>query len=122
VIDPAVTYDRPDVEALVWQTIKDLKPNGKGLNSFMFTAVPLPSPLGWLVANSIQVDVRDRNKASAYVLAIKARNRILALPSTVWADGVVSSVTILEDAFWNPDPDGTPRYTARYVIDAHPIG
>ena len=114
--DPAIDYDRPDVEALVWSEVRDLAP----VTSFAYTAVPLPAPIGWHVAVSMQVDVRGPTKQATYRRAVEARRRLLNLPFVDWADGVVTAVNLIEDAWWNPDPDGKPRYTARYEVRAHP--
>lgn len=114
--DPAIEYPRPDVEALVWATVRDIT----SITTWAFTAVALPAPTGWLVAVSVQVDVRGPTKAAAYGRAVEARRRLLGLPWASWADGVVSRVDIVEAAWWNPDPDGHPRYTARYEVRAHP--
>lgn len=116
-VDPAALYDRPDTEAHVWSQLKTLP----GTTSFAYSAGPLPAPAGWLVATSLQVDTWGPTKQAAYQRAVTARRRLLCLPSAVWADGVVTGVAIVEDCSWRPDPDGTPRYTARYEVTAHPL-
>lgn len=114
--DPAADYPRPDVEALIWSQVQDLT----RVTSWAFIAVPLPAPTGWHVATSVQVDVRGPTKQATYHRANEARRRLLNLPFVEWADGVITAVFIIEDAWWNPDPDGKPRYTARYEVRAHP--
>jgi hypothetical protein len=116
VVDPAIDYVRPDVEALVWATVNDLR----SMTTWGYTAVALPAPIGWLVATSVQVDARGSTKKAAYDRACAARQRLLALPWADWPEGVVTGVDIIEDAWWNPDLDGAPRYTARYEVRAHP--
>jgi hypothetical protein len=114
--DPALEYPRPDVEALVWKTVRDLG----SITSWAYTALSLPAPAGWLSAVSVQVDARGNSKAATYARADRARRRVQALVEVDWPDGVVSSVEVVEGPFWNPDVDGAPRYTARYEVRVHP--
>lgn len=114
--DPALDFAAPDVEALVWETVRDLR----SVTSFAYSSVPLPAPAGWLTAVSVQVDVRGATKAATFVRADQARRRLLALPWSDWPGGVVTRVDVTEGPFWNPDPDGAPRYTVRLEVRAHP--
>jgi hypothetical protein len=49
------------------------------------------------------------------------RQIVCALPGVPWAEGVCSYVQPVEGPFWMADPDGGPRYCARYEIRAHPL-
>jgi hypothetical protein len=115
-MDPAVERTRPDVGQLVWQTVKDIP----GIRTWEIGALPLPAPIGWLVATSIQVDVRASAKKVTYDRAMEARRRLLALAYEPWDAGVLTAVNILEDFWWFPDDDGAPRYIARFEVVAHP--
>ena len=106
---------QPDLEAHVWAEVGELD----GVTSFVFAAThDFPD---WLVAYSVQVDARARNKAAASALAEQVRQRMTRLPDADWDDGVVAYVQCTDGPFWLPDPeDGGPRYVARYEVRAHP--
>lgn len=109
------TVVMPDVEAWVWDNIGQLP----GVTSFMYAAVHgWPH---WLVAYSVQIDARAKTKQAASNVAEQVRQIICALPGVAWPEGVVSYCQPVEGPFWNPDPDGGPRYCARYEIRAHPL-
>lgn len=113
--DPALSRPRPDVEWLVWQTVRPLG----SCVSFAFSAVE-GDPPGWLFTSSIQVDCRASSRHAASVLADTVRRTVCALPWAGWPGGAVSSVTVTEGPLWMPDPDGAPRYVVRFAITAHP--
>jgi len=106
---------QPDLEAWVWSHIGGLA----GVTSFAYAAEQLGAP-GWLYAHHIQVDARAARKQAARDLAEQVRRAMLALAVTPWPDGVVCYAQATEGPFWLPDPDGHPRYTARYEIRVHP--
>jgi hypothetical protein len=105
---------QPDLEAWVWAQISDLP----GVTSFAYAAVQMWP--GWVYAHSVQVDARAKRKTAARDTAETARQRIVALPGIDWPEGTVCYVQPVEGPFWQPDPDGLPRYTARYEIRVHP--
>lgn len=111
---PAPVITAPDLEAWVWAQLRDLP----GVTSFTY-AVTHVWP-GWVLAYSIQVDARAKRKQAARDTAETARQRMNALPSIPWPDGVVCYAQTTDGPAWLPDPDGLPRYTARYEIRAHP--
>jgi hypothetical protein len=112
---PTVVVVQPDLEAWVWANLKDLK----GVTSFCFSAIP--DRMAWQYSYEVQVDCRASRKKAAHDLAELARQRILALPAVAWSDGFITYVSVTNGPFWLPDdPDGTPRYSARYEIRCHP--
>jgi hypothetical protein len=116
--DPALDYPRPDVEALVWDTVRSLG----GCTTWAYSSGDQTrAPAGWLSIVSVQVDVRARSKHAAFQRADQARRLILALPYSAWDDGVVADVVNLDGPFWLPDTDGCPRYVARYEVRVHPL-
>jgi hypothetical protein len=116
--DPALTYARPDVEQLVWATVRDLG----GVVTWAYTSGDLMrTPAGWLTAVSVQVDVRARSKHVAFTRADAARQLVCGLAGTSFEGGVIATVENVEGPFWLPDPDGAPRYVARYTLTAHPL-
>lgn len=115
--DPALAYARPDVELLAWQTVSPLG----GTQSWSYTATE-GDPPGWLCTVHVQVDCRAKTRGAASANADAARQALCALPWQDWPGGVVARVEVTEGPFWLPDPDGAPRYVARYAITAHPRG
>ena len=104
---------QPDVEAWVWANV-----GGPGITSFCYAVVNAwPN---WNVAYSLQVDARAKTKQEARDLAEQVRQKMAGLPDVAWPDGWVSYVQPVEGPFWLPDPDGGPRYVARYEVRAHP--
>jgi hypothetical protein len=112
---PAPLVAQPDAEAWVWANISHLP----GVTSFAYAAVQLDSR-GWQVAHSVQVDARAARKAAARDVAERVRQLMTGLADADWPDGVVSYVQPVEGPFWLPDPDGRPRYCARYEVRVHP--
>jgi hypothetical protein len=106
---------QPDLEAWLWQQIGGLA----GVTSFAYAATQLDEP-GWVYAHSVQVDTRARRKQAARGLAEEVRQIVMALPSVPWSAGVVCYVQPIEGPYWEPDPDGLPRYCTRYEIRVHP--
>jgi hypothetical protein len=109
---PVIT--RPDLEAWVWANLRDLP----GVTSFEYEATE--EWPGWVVAHHVQADARAKRKQAARDLAETVRQRVTALAGIPWPDGTVCYVQITEGPFWAPDPDGLPRYTARFEIRVHP--
>jgi hypothetical protein len=109
---------QPDLEAWVWAQIKDLP----GVTSFCYAVTHPMGYLPWLVAYSVQIDARAKGKQAARDLAEQVRQIMTGLPDVPWPDGVVSTADVIEGPFWLPDPnpDGGPRYVARYEVRAHP--
>lgn len=114
-MDDVLTYARPDVEKLVWQTVQ---PFG-GTLTWAYNAGE-QDLRGWLTTVNIQVDVRAGRKADAYRRADQVRRAVCSLPWADWSEGVVVSVDATEGPFWLPDGDGAPRYVARYAVTVHP--
>jgi len=106
---------QPDLEAFVWAQLKALH----GVTSFAYTAIgDWP---GWQYRYGIQVDARAQRKKAARDLAETCRQIICGLPDVPWDEGVITYVSVTEGPFWLPDdPDGTPRYCARYELRVHP--
>lgn len=117
--DPVLDYARPDVEALVWDTIKALARN-KDITSWAYAANDPRTPAGWLSITSVQVDVRARYKQAAAAKADTVRRLLLGLPHQPWDGGVIARVNIVEGPFYLADVDGRPRYTLRCDVFAHP--
>ena len=113
--DPVLSRARPDVEWLVWQTVRPLG----AVVSFAYSSTE-GNPPGWLFTVSMQVDCRASSRQAASVLADAVRRAVCALPWSGWTGGVVNSVTVTEGPFWLPDPDGVPRYVVRFAVTAHP--
>ena len=113
--DPVLAYDRPDVDALVHDTVKDFG----GVTNWVYAANDV-GLRGWLIASSVQVDVRASSRAAAWQRAEAVRRTLCDLPSVPWDGGVVTRVNVLEGPQWLPDPDGAPRFVARYEFIAHP--
>jgi hypothetical protein len=105
---------QPDLEAWVWANVSHIP----GVTTFAYAAFMGWPP--WLVAYSVQADARAKTKQAARDRAETVRQIITALGDLAWPDGVVSYVQGIEGPFWLPDPDGGPRYCARYEIRAHP--
>ncbi len=106
---------QPDLEAWVWSNVKHLS----GVTSFAYTA--LTDWPGWQHRYGVQVDCRARRKKAARDLAEQVRQIILGLPEVAWSEGFITYCAVTEGPFWLPDdPDGTPRYTARYELRVHP--
>ena len=114
-VDPVLAYARPDVEQLVYQTVKPLG----GVITWAYTAGEA-SPDGWLFTLSIQVDVRAHRKSAALARADACRRAVCALPWAEWPGGVIARVDVTEGPFWLPDENGAPRYVSRFAVMAHP--
>jgi len=118
--DPALDYPRPDMELLVWETISPLG----GCQSWSYSVIEEPpswNGAGWLSTTYVQVDCRAGSRHDANARADAARQAICALPwAASWPHGRVCRVAVEEGPFWLPDPDGAPRYVARYALTAHP--
>lgn len=112
---PAPVVVQPDLEAWVWQHIGGLA----GITSFAYAAAQ-QDHTAWIYSHRIQVDARAKRKAAARDLAEQARQIITGLPAIPWPDGVIVYCQPTEGPSWLPDPDGLPRYTARYEIRVHP--
>jgi hypothetical protein len=106
---------QPDLEGFVYEQIAGMP----GVTAFCFAATQQDAP-GWVYAYSIQVDARAGRKKAARDLAEQCRQIIIGLPGVPWPDGVVCYVHATDGPFWLADPDGGPRYCARYEIRAHP--
>jgi hypothetical protein len=107
---------QPDVEAWVWTNVSQLH----GVTSFAYTGIT--DWPGWQTRTGIQVDCRARRKKAARDLAEQVRRIVLGLPDVPWGDGQITYASVTEGPFWLPDdPDGTPRYSARYELRVHPI-
>lgn len=115
VLDPVLNFPRPDVEALVWRTIRSIG----GVEQWVFTSNEMDLR-GWLTVVSIQVDVRAGRKGQAFRNADQVRRAVCALPWVEWADGVVCRVDVTEGPLWLPDDDGAPRYVVRFAVTVHP--
>ena len=111
---PVLAYAAPDTEAFVWAQVSSIP----GVTSFTYSVTH--DWIGWLITYNIQIDARRETKQAAWEAAELVRQTILKLPSVPWADGVVSFVQPVEGPFWLPDPNGAPRYCARYEIRVHP--
>jgi hypothetical protein len=113
-----VTYPliaQPDLEKLVVEQLAPLA----GVTCFAYSSAQLDL-MGWVWSYMIQVDARAGRKAAARDLAEQARQVMAGLTAVPWADGTVNYTRAETGPFWNPDPDGGPRYTARYEVRAHP--
>jgi hypothetical protein len=106
---------QPDLEAWVWANVRAVP----GVTSFTYAAQQLDSR-GWMMAHSVQVDARLNRKAAARASAERVRQIMTGLADVPWPDGVISYVQPIEGPFWLPDPDGRPRYCARYEVRVHP--
>jgi hypothetical protein len=113
--DPALDHPRPDMELLVWQTVQSLG----GVTSWSYSVIEHDPP-GWLSTTYVQVDCRAGSRHDASRRADAARQAICALPWGSSPLGRVCRVVVEEGPFWLPDPDGAPRYVARYALTAHP--
>lgn len=107
---------QPDLEAFVWQQVRVIP----GTTSFTY-AVVHNDHLPWVVAYSIQVDSRATTKEAAKDRSELVRQIMWGLPQVPWAEGVVCYMQAIEGPFWMPDPDGGPRYCARYDVRCHPV-
>jgi hypothetical protein len=114
VTSPAPIPAQPDLEAWVWAQLKGLA----GVNSWSYQATQ--DWPGWIYRHFVQVDCRAKRKQAAHDLAEQARQIMMGLPDVPWAQGGVVYVQPVEGPFWLPDPDGLPRYVARYEIRVHP--
>ncbi|HEX4399679.1 MAG TPA: hypothetical protein VH136_18715 [Trebonia sp.] len=107
---------QPDLEKFVVECLVPLP----GVTCFAYSSAQLDLA-GWLWSYMIQVDARAGRKAAARDLAESARQVMAGLTSAPpWDAGTVNYVRAEAGAFWNPDPDGGPRYTARYEVRVHP--
>ncbi len=113
--DPVLQYARPDVEQLVYETVRPLG----GIVTWADSAGERDLP-GWTVRTLVQVDVRAHRKSAASQRADVVRRAVCALPWASWPDGVIVRVDTIEGPFWLPDENGAPRYVARYAVWSHP--
>lgn len=111
----ATVTAQPDLEAWVWENLRGIP----GVTCFAYAAQQLDAR-GWLYSHSIQVDARDSRKQVARDRAEQARQAMAGLPDVPWAGGVVVYLQPVEGPFWLPDPDGRPRYCARYEVRVRP--
>jgi hypothetical protein len=107
---------QPDLEAWVWAQLKGLG----GVTSWAYAATQ-QDPAGWIMAHSLQVDARRKSKQAARELAEQVRQVMVGLPDQPWGQGCVCYCQPIEGPFWLPDPDGGPRYVARYEVRVHPL-
>jgi predicted TIM-barrel fold metal-dependent hydrolase len=116
----SVVIEQPDVEAWVWENLRRLH----GITSFVFAANaahPWQAEAGpWVYVHSLQVDCRASRKRAARDLAEAARQLVVGLLVTPWAEGVISNAVVTEGPFWLPDDDGAPRYVTRWELTCHP--
>lgn len=107
---------QPDLEAWVWDHIKDLS----GVTSWVYTAIGNWPYWQWIYG--LQVDCRAGRKKQARDLAyVTVLPRLLALADEAWADGQITYVAVTEGPSWLPDdPDGAPRYVTRLEYRVHP--
>jgi len=113
--DPALSYERPDIEL---HALRAVKPLG-GVITWCYTAGE-GDPPGWIFTANIQVDVRANNRVNAERRADAVRRAICALPARYWDEGVVNRVDVVDGPFWQPDENNAPRYVARFAIVFHP--
>ena len=106
---------QPDLDAHVWSQLKDIP----GVTAFTYAATQ-QDRAGWIMAHFVQVDARLKRRGPARAAAERVRQVMTALGDVPWADGVVCYVQPVEGPFWLPDPDGFPRYVARYEVRVHP--
>lgn len=111
---PPLIVTQPDLESWVWANVGHLP----GVTSFAYAASQ--DWPGWQYTHSVQIDTRARHKQQARDLAEQVRQIVVGLPAVEWEHGVISYVQPVEGPFWLPDPDGGPRYCARYEIRVHP--
>lgn len=105
----SVVLDMPDVEALVWERVKDLG----GMHVFAYDA-----QAGWPYvtdAVALQLDVRASSKKAARDRAYRARNTVLGLPFDPTCPQVVAC-NIVSGPTWLPEQDGAPRYVFRVSV------
>jgi hypothetical protein len=113
--DPALAIARPNVERLVWETVKPLG----GAVTWAYSATE-GDPPSWLFTCHVQVDIRASTRSGASARADEARRALCALPWADWPGGVIARVDVTDGPFWLPDESGAPRYVARYSLTAHP--
>lgn len=100
--------EMPDVEAVVWATLKDLG----GIHTFAYDA-----QASWpyvTEAVAVQVDVRGSTKKVARDRAYQARALLLALPFD--PESLIRACTIVSGPSWLPEQDGAPRYVLRVSV------
>ena len=114
-MSPMPLITQPDLEAWVWAQVKALG----GVTSWAYAATQ-QDPAGWIMAHFVQLDTRGKAKAQARTLAERVRQIMVGLPDVPWAEGCVAYCQPIEGPFWLPDPDGGPRYVARYEVRVHP--
>ena len=115
-VDPALEYDRPDIELRVLRAVKPLG----GIITWVYTAGQ-GDPPAWVSTANIQVDVRANNRSNAAQRADAVRRAVCALPWADWPDGVINRVDVIDGPFWQPDPStNAPRYVVRFAIVYHP--
>jgi hypothetical protein len=113
--DPALGYPRPDVERHVADQLKALG----GVQVWAYASTD-GDPPNWLAVVALQVDIRASTKAGAFTRADAARRIVKALPRLPWAEGTCNRADVIDGPFWLPDPQGAPRYVARYRVFCHP--
>lgn len=114
-VDPVLRFARPSVELAVRHAVRNLG----GTVTWCYAAADR-QPRGWLAAVDVQVDVRANSKSTAWRRADACRRAVSVLPWAAQPHGVIASVDVTDGPLWLPDPDGRPRYVARYAILTHP--
>jgi hypothetical protein len=113
--DPALAYRRTDVEWIVYLAVKDL---GGTVDWALWAEEG--DPRAWITTSGIQVDVRAATKALAADRADEVRRVVAALPWAPGINGVIAAVDVIGGPWWEPDPDGRPRYVVRFAVTTHP--
>jgi hypothetical protein len=98
----------PDVEALVYDEIKDLG----GISVFAFDAAAQWPFVSEQV--NVQIDVHASSKKRTHDRAYQARQMLLQLPMD--DTNSVSRVDVLSGPIWLPEDDGAPRYVIRVGV------
>jgi hypothetical protein len=111
---PSVIPVQPDAEAWVWSFLSSIS----GTTSWVDACTVDWPP--WQYRYEFQIDCRARDRTTARARAMTACYIMLSLPDMPWPEGIVTYVQPTFGPAWFPDPDGAPRYTARYEVRAHP--
>jgi hypothetical protein len=114
-VDPVLGFARPAVELAVRDAVR----NYGGTVTWCYAAQDA-QPRGWLAEVSVQVDVHAGSKSTAWRRADACRRSVLLLPWRGQPWGVMATVEVTDGPLWLPEPDGQPRYVARYVVRCHP--
>jgi hypothetical protein len=111
---PSVVPVQPDVEAWVWSLLSSIGGTTSWIDASFIEWPP------WQVRYEFQIDSRARDRVTARARAMTAYYIVLGLPDEPWPEGIVTYVQPTIGPSWFPDPDGAPRYTARYEVRVHP--